>query len=118
MRGLGVFLAVLILTASTAQAAPTITEPYTLTKPGSGVVTGPDGALWVSQPGRPGSISRVAPGGGLVEYVAEQTPGFTKDRAPMGMAVGADGALWSSTTRAKVTSRGSRSAAWSASSGL
>ncbi len=94
MRRLGPLLPALLMFASTAQAAPSITEPHTLTKPGFGIVTGPDGALWVSERDNPGIVGRVTLAGGLAEFEAELTPGFTKDRKPTGMAVGADGALW------------------------
>jgi outer membrane biosynthesis protein TonB len=93
-RWLGLAVTMLGLAATPAQAAPTVTAPVTLSKPGKGVATGPDGALWVAQAENPGRIARVSAGGQVTEYTGALTAGFTKDRKPTGMAVGPDGALW------------------------
>jgi virginiamycin B lyase len=53
-----------------------------------GIVTGPDGNLWVAERGA-NAIARVAPGGVVTEF-----PLPNAGSAPFWLAVGPDGALW------------------------
>lgn len=89
LRTVTIAAGLLLTTAAPAAADPAITKPATLSSPGSGIATGPDGALWVSLPESPGKVARVTVDGTVTSY-----PVGSGDTKPTGMAVGADGALW------------------------
>ena len=95
MRSHGIAAAcIALMIVPAARAAPVVTQVGTLAKPAAGIASGPDGALWVTEPYRPGRLARVTTAGAVTEYPAGVTPGFTSDRQPGAMTVGPDGALW------------------------
>jgi streptogramin lyase len=53
-----------------------------------GIVLGPDGDVWVADPGT-SAIDRITPSGAITEYMISSTEGV-----PAELAVGPDGAIW------------------------
>ncbi len=53
-----------------------------------GIVLGPDGNVWVSDPGT-SAIDRITPSGSITQFVVNSTVGV-----PAELSVGADGAIW------------------------
>ena len=88
---LAVGFAVLALTASSAHAAPTITEfssGLTTNSAPAEIARGKGGAMWFAE-WNAGGIGRITPGGSIREFFT----GITKGE-PRGMALGPDGNIW------------------------
>jgi virginiamycin B lyase len=64
-----------------------VTDQYALPGSGNDITVGPDGNLWVAEPG--GSIARVTPTGTVTEF-----PTRHPDEQPVGIAAGPDGYIW------------------------
>ena len=67
-------------------ALPTSSATF---RTGQGIVKGPDGAMWFTEP-TPGKIGRITASGEITEFTA----GLSGGAYPCGIAVGPDGALW------------------------
>jgi streptogramin lyase len=70
---------------------PSTFNTFALPTPNSaptGIVAGPDGALWFTESGA-NKIGRITPSGAVTEFALP-----TSASGPLGIAVGSDGALW------------------------
>ena len=92
-RTAGVVIVALLASATSATAAPTITEfsaGLTANSKPFGIGAGPDGNIWFTETANPGRIGRIKPDGTITEF----TTGLTGDSAPGGIVAGPDGNIW------------------------
>jgi streptogramin lyase len=92
-RSLFALLVALLAVPAAANASDFVTEYSDGLRPGSaptGIVAGPDGAMWFTEQALPGGIGRISPSGEVTRF----TDGLSADATPYRIAVGPDGNLW------------------------
>ena len=92
-RSLFAVLAALLAVPAAANASDFVTEYSDGLRPGSaptGIVAGPDGAMWFTEQASPGGIGRISASGEVTRF----TNGLSADATPYRIATGPDGNLW------------------------